>query len=60
MQAKFLDLNEIQEYLKKRKLGKIIESSFENNPVKNLKSDFCRELSIFLKNSVNSVIPLQI
>ena len=43
----------------KKKIGKKkIESNFEKNPVnKEFGIGFCRE---FLKNSVNSVIPLKI
>ena len=58
MQAKFLDLNEIQEYFEKENWKKKIESNFEKNPVnKEFGIGFCRE---FLKNSVKSVIPLKI
>ena len=46
MQAKFLDLNEIQEYFEKENWKKKkIESNFEKNPVnKEFGIGFCREL----------------
>ena len=47
MQAKFLDLNEIQEYFEKHWKNKWEKNEFEKNSVKNLESVFVENYVIF-------------